>query len=204
MAVWASRTLFLIASLFALSACSPSAQFAALEPAPMAATGDAPVPADRAQTEITQVANAQGDVVIAEDTGEAAELLAYASTVQDVSAVRADINRLIDHYAREYNVPAQLIHKVVKRESNYNPGARNGVHRGLMQLNPGTARTMGFRGPNDGLYDPDANLRYGVKYLRGALLVAQGNWTMADKWYQRGYYYEAKRMGLLEETGLRP
>jgi len=22
-------------------------------------------------------------------------------------------------------------------------------------------------------------------------------------WYRRGYYYEAKRMGLLEETGLR-
>ena len=39
--------------------------------------------------------------------------------------------------------------------------------------------------------------------LRGAYLVAGGNHDAAVKWYSRGYYHEAKRKGLLKETGLR-
>ena len=42
-----------------------------------------------------------------------------------------------------------------------------------------------------------------MKYLRGAWLVADGDRDEAVAWYARGYYYEAKRKGLLEETGLR-
>ncbi len=72
-----------------------------------------------------------------------------------------------------------------------------------MQILPQTARTMGYRGPASGLLDADTNLKYAVKYLRGAYLVANGNHDKAVMWYARGYYYEAKRKGLLEETGLR-
>ena len=53
------------------------------------------------------------------------------------------------------------------------------------------------------LLDAETNLKYGVKYLRGAYMVAGGNQDAAVKWYARGYYYEAKRKGLLKETGLR-
>lgn len=115
----------------------------------------------------------------------------------------AEVNRLIRKYAQEYDVPEKLVHRVVKRESGYNPGARNGPYYGLMQILPQTARTMGYRGPDAGLLDADTNLRYGVKYLRGAYLVADGNHDRAVGWYARGYYYEAKRKGLLRETGLR-
>lgn len=115
----------------------------------------------------------------------------------------AEINRLISQYSREYDVPESLIHHVVKVESSYNPAARNGPYYGLMQIVPQTAATMGHRGPPSDLLDASTNLRYGVKYLRGALLVARGNPTRAYDWYRRGYYYEAKRMGLLRETGLR-
>lgn len=129
--------------------------------------------------------------------------LAYAAPSGPQSADRKHINRLIDKYAARYDVPASLVHHVVRRESTYNPKARNGIHIGLMQLNPATARTMGFRGSNADLYDPETNLKYGVKYLAGAYMVARGNAARADKLYQTGYYYHAKRMGLLEETGLR-
>jgi soluble lytic murein transglycosylase-like protein len=115
----------------------------------------------------------------------------------------AEINALIAKYSRVYDVPEELIHRVVKRESNYNPAARNGPYYGLMQILPETARTMGHRGPASELLDADTNLKYGVKYLRGAYLVARGHHDRAIGWYSRGYYYEAKRMGLLEETGLR-
>ena len=72
-----------------------------------------------------------------------------------------------------------------------------------MQIVPQTAATMGHRGPASDLLDARTNLKYGVKYLRGAYLVAHGNPKRAYDWYRRGYYYEAKRQGLLEETGLR-
>jgi soluble lytic murein transglycosylase-like protein len=61
---------------------------------------------------------------------------------------------------------------------------------------------MGFRGEPRQLLDAETNLRYAVKYLRGAWLVSRGDRDAAVMWYARGYYYEAKRLGLLEETGL--
>jgi len=115
----------------------------------------------------------------------------------------AEVNRLIGRYARAYDVPETLVHRVVQRESGYNPAARNGPYYGLMQILPQTAATMGHRGAPEELLDADTNLRYGVKYLRGAWLVARGNPDRAVMWYSKGYYYEAKRMGLLEATGLR-
>lgn len=114
-----------------------------------------------------------------------------------------ELRRLINHTADLYRVPRSLVHRVVQRESMYRPGARNGPYYGLMQILPQTARTMGYRGPDDGLLDARTNLTYAVKYLRGAWLVSDGDEAAAVQWYARGYYYEAKRRGLLEETGLR-
>lgn len=132
-------------------------------------------------------------------------LAACGRRVVDVGgpAGSAEVNRLIVRYAREYDVPEDLVHRVVRRESGYNPTAQNGPYYGLMQILPQTAGTMGYRGAPEGLLDAETNLRYGVKYLRGAWLVARGNRDRAVMWYSKGYYYEAKRMGLLEKTGLR-
>lgn len=114
-----------------------------------------------------------------------------------------ELRALILRYADLYDVPVSLVHRVVQRESGYNPSARNGPYWGLMQILPQTARTMGFRGQPSDLLDPEINLTYAVKYLRGAWLVSDGSEDRAVMWYARGYYYEAKRRGLLEETGLR-
>jgi soluble lytic murein transglycosylase-like protein len=110
---------------------------------------------------------------------------------------------LIAKYAAEYDVPESLIRRVIVRESGYNPRARNGPYYGLMQIRYDTAQTMGYRGPASGLLDADTNLRYGVKYLSGAYMVGGGNSDQAVRNYARGYYYEAKARGLLEEVGLR-
>lgn len=109
----------------------------------------------------------------------------------------------INYWSAHYDVPPALVHRVIIRESHHRPGARNGPYYGLMQILPQTARTMGYRGPDHGLLDADTNLRFGVKYLRGAYLVADRDHDAAIRWYSRGYYYEAKRKGLLEKTGLR-
>ena len=105
--------------------------------------------------------------------------------------------------AAELQIPESLLHRVIQRESDYNPGARNGPYYGLMQILPQTARTMGYQGPSEGLLNAETNLRYAGRYLRGAWIVSDGNESEAVIWYAKGYYYEAKRLGLLEETGLR-
>jgi soluble lytic murein transglycosylase-like protein len=110
---------------------------------------------------------------------------------------------LIAKYAREYDMPESLIHRVIQRESGYNPAARHGPYYGLMQILPQTAATMGHRGPASELLDAETNLKYAGKYLRGAWLCADGSETRAVMWYAKGYYYEAKRRGILRETGLR-
>lgn len=113
-----------------------------------------------------------------------------------------DVDGLIAKYAAVYEVPVELVRRVVKRESTFNPRAYNRGHWGLMQIKHATARGMGYTGSAKGLLDAETNLKYAVKYLKGALLVADGNHDLADRLYQRGYYYDAKRKGLLEETGL--
>ncbi|MGL5009267.1 MAG: transglycosylase SLT domain-containing protein [Paracoccaceae bacterium] len=110
---------------------------------------------------------------------------------------------LIRKYAGVHQIPESLLHRVIQRESDYNPGARNGPYYGLMQILPQTAGTMGYRGSPEGLLDAETNLIYAGRYLRGAWLVSGGDEDEAVGWYARGYYYEAKRLGLLEETGLR-
>lgn len=113
--------------------------------------------------------------------------------------LRAKINKWADHY----EVPRSLVQRVVIRESTHRPGARNGPYYGLMQILPATARGMGYQGTPKGLLDADTNLQYAVKYLRGAWMVSDGTEKDAVGWYAKGYYYQAKKLGLLEETGLR-
>lgn len=115
----------------------------------------------------------------------------------------AQMRRLIQASAREHGIPEALLHRVIQRESDYRADARNGPYWGLMQILPQTARTMGFQGQPQDLLDAETNLKYALKYLRGAYLVADGDWDRSIMWYARGYYYEAKRKGLLVATGLR-
>ena len=114
-----------------------------------------------------------------------------------------EMRALIKKYAQIHQIPESLLHRVIQRESDYNAGARNGPYYGLMQILPQTAQTMGYRGAPSGLLDAETNLIYAGKYLRGAWMVSGGNEERAVMWYAKGYYYEAKRMGLLYETGLR-
>ena len=115
----------------------------------------------------------------------------------------AHMDGLISKYSGMYNVPESLIRRVIVRESGYNPRARNGPYYGLMQISYATAQSMGYRGAASGLLDADTNLRYAVKYLSGAYLVGGANADQAVRNYSRGYYYDAKAKGLLEEVGLR-
>lgn len=124
-------------------------------------------------------------------------LMAYAGSE------RGSLDGLIAHYSQAYAVPEHLVRRVIVRESGYNPAARNGPYYGLMQISHATARGMGFSGNASGLLDAETNLRYAVRYLAGAYMTAGGNDDRAVQFYARGYYYDAKRLGLLDQSGLR-
>jgi soluble lytic murein transglycosylase-like protein len=125
--------------------------------------------------------------------------LAYAEAPRS----SGNVDSLIRKYAAIYDVPESLVRRVVQRESSFNPKARNGPYYGLMQIRHDTARSMGYTGSAAGLLDAETNLKYAVKYLRGAYIVAGYNSDGAVRNYSRGYYYDAKRAGLLKEVGLR-
>lgn len=108
------------------------------------------------------------------------------------------LNKLIKRYAGMYGVPEALVHRVVHRESKYNPRAYNKRgFWGLMQIRYSTAKSMGYDGPAEGLLDAETNLKYAIKYLRGAWLVADNDSSSAINLYARGYYYDAKRKDML-------
>lgn len=114
----------------------------------------------------------------------------------------AEMRHLIRAAAAEHDIPEALLHRVIQRESDYRAHARNGPYWGLMQILPQTARTMGFQGEPSDLLNPEVNLRYGGRYLRGAWIVSNGNMERAVMWYARGYYFEARDRCLLVRTGL--
>ena len=87
---------------------------------------------------------------------------------------------------------------MIKRESRYNPRAvGRGGAMGLMQIKHGTARALGYAGTPAGLLSAETNLTYGVRYLAGAYKVANGDPNRAVAFFARGYYYDAKRKGML-------
>jgi soluble lytic murein transglycosylase-like protein len=129
--------------------------------------------------------------------------LVFFSPVITHAGGTAEVDALISQYSARYGVPEDLVRRIIRRESNFNPAAYRAGNWGLMQIRHQTARTMGYRGPPKGLLDAETNLMFGVKYLAGAYLVAGGNAAKAMRLYRSGYYYEAKRKGLLEETGLK-
>lgn len=132
----------------------------------------------------------------------AAAIAAAAPRSGRVAARSPELDALIARYAAHHEIPVELLRRVVKRESTFNPAARNGPYWGLMQILPQTARTMGYDGPAEGLLDAETNLKYAGRYLRGAYITAGGDHDLAVRYYSRGYYYDAKRKGLLEATGL--
>ncbi|RWC12415.1 MAG: lytic transglycosylase domain-containing protein [Mesorhizobium sp.] len=182
-----------------LAATAPAAMTVGAAPAgaaPVYATVAMPV---SGETGKTMPGVQQAAYVVPDDPSA---LLSTSPAKEYSAGPRGEIERLIEKYAVLYEVPVDLVRRVVNRESTFNPKAYNRGHWGLMQIKHATARDMGYDGPASGLFDAETNLKYAVKYLRGAWLVAGGNAKRADRLYQSGYYYDAKRKGMLEQTGL--
>jgi soluble lytic murein transglycosylase-like protein len=116
---------------------------------------------------------------------------------QAAQAQHAEYDGLVASHARTNAVPEALVHRVIVRESRYQPRlVGRGGTIGLMQIKLSTARSLGYTGDAEGLRDPNTNLTYGVKYLAGAYRAANGDHRRAMALYASGYYGVAKRQRL--------
>ena len=106
---------------------------------------------------------------------------------------RSPYDALIARQAAAHGVPLALAHAVIRHESNYRPDVRGRAGEvGLMQIKPSTARGLGYSGSTKGLYDPETNLRWGMKYLGEAHRLGRGDICGTILRYNAGH--AARRM----------
>lgn len=94
-----------------------------------------------------------------------------------------NIDQIINQAAQQYSVPAKLIKAVIQQESSFNTNAvsKTGA-AGLMQLMPGTAKSLGV----SDVFDPGQNVLAGSKYLKQLLDKYDGKIDLALAAYNAG------------------
>ena len=92
-------------------------------------------------------------------------------------------NEAVEAIAATQSLPPQLVHSVIKVESNYNALAVSSKGaQGLMQLMPATARRFGVANA----FDPVDNIQGGTRYLKYLLDLYKGDYNLALAAYNAG------------------
>ena len=126
-----------------------------------------------------------------EARAETAQVESTAATTEPEAEMTIDEH--IKEVADRHGVRADLVAAVIEAESEFNPRAvsRRGA-RGLMQLMPKTAATLGVDDP----FDPKANIEAGVKHLRAMMDRFDNNIPLALAAYNAGEVAVIKHRGI--------
>ena len=90
-------------------------------------------------------------------------LILFVNQVKSAGVPRIQYDPIIRRIAFKYDVDPELVHSIIRAESNYNSQAVSPKGAiGLMQLMPDTAKQLGVSDP----YDPIENIEAGVKLLK--------------------------------------
>lgn len=113
----------------------------------------------------------------------ATKVIGYSSQYK----IAADLASTIVDVAYAEGIDPELAFRLVKLESDFNVRATSPVGAiGLTQVMPATAQFYVKGITRDGLYDPNTNLRVGLRYLRGLVKEYDGNVGLALLVYNRG------------------
>ena len=115
----------------------------------------------------------------------AEEPLPVASAPSDPSANgrTSPLNSIVDQAANRFHLAPELLHAVIRAESDYDPRAVSSAGaQGLMQLMPATAKDLGVKDA----FDPEQNVMGGARYLRQLLDRYHGNLDSALAAYNWG------------------
>jgi hypothetical protein len=94
----------------------------------------------------------------------------FASVLSSSGSSEVDLDSIFEAASKQYGVPVSLLKAVAKAESNFKANATSSCGAmGIMQLMPGTAKSLGV----SNAYDPEQNIMGGAKYL-GQLLSSYG------------------------------
>lgn len=112
----------------------------------------------------------------------------------------------VEKYAKEYKIDQYMVYAIIKAESNFNENAKSSSKAiGLMQIMEATAletaNKMDLNVKEEDLFDPDLNIRIGLKYFTDLLSKYNDNYYLAiiaynagignvDKWIEDGIIKE--------------
>lgn len=109
------------------------------------------------------------------------------------STKEVSLNDIFEEAARKYNVPVNLLKAIGYTESSFRVNATSHCGaQGIMQLMPGTAKSLGVTDA----YDPEQNIMGGAKYISSLLKKYEGNTTLALAAYNAGSGNVAKYGGV--------
>lgn len=87
------------------------------------------------------------------------------SAVETIAPSREAVWAAIQPHAERYKIDAAFIFALVAAESNFDPNARNGEARGLLQIKPGAWATVSREPYEPTVWQWRRNLEVGIDYL---------------------------------------
>lgn len=123
------------------------------------------------------------EVVVARTNVQPAQIQVPPAAATQKKSPDAPFDHFINQAATTHQVDPALIKAIIMAESRYNPKAvsKRGA-RGLMQLMPVTAKSLGV----EDSFDPEANINGGVMYFKRLLDRFDGNVEFALAAYNAG------------------